>query len=200
MAKAHEIEAFGEEMKALYPDIEISPRWMLEWLKTFHSCPLPILYKALEEHAKTSRFKPAMSDIYQHAIQINGGKFGRKFESHGPFRMEWIKSQVAKGKRPAFANGTFWGWRDVSDCVYHEGHWKPVMEFLMDVLSPAEVTRQLTEFFEEKNTPPVRAVRHIYEKLKHNSALRHEYKKKLADLVEQAKYFSGQQQQQGMNI
>ena len=195
MASAIELSQFFSKMKELYPEVTITDAWASEWLDNFRYCPIDVLYKALKEFARTSKFKPSLSEMYGIATQLAGGKFRRPQYQTTDFALKWNHAQREKG----FVHTGKWGWKPESDCVRHKGTWKPKLEFLIDVLGGDAVTNELKDLFGVRQQPEWRAVRLVYSAMKRQEN-REKYQAKINDLVTQAKYFEGMLKQEEMNI
>lgn len=195
MASAIELDQFFQRMKELWPEVKVDNAWANEWLRNFRDCPLEVLNRALEEHARTSRFKPGLSDIYEQSIKIAGGRFRKPGAQDSAFVRKWSEAMRDNGK----VHTGKWGWKPKDQCVYHKRMWKPKIEFLMDVLGGDAVTQELRELFDVKSEPEWKAVRLVYEAMK-KPENRSKYERKIEDLVTHAKYFEGMLKQEAMSL
>ena len=199
MATKWELNQFFERLGELYDGCDVSESWMHVWLKNFEHCPVEVLYRALDRHVQDSRFKPQLSDIYKHALAIYGRHFRpQPKDDSTKFQEEWFKAQHNAGRVPCwtgsesdYPNGTFRGWRPRSEAVFHNGSWKPTIEFLMDVLGAQAVADELRGHFAAR-VPSGRPLTVLLEISKHlaTETGRKDYRDKIESLKAQALYFT----------
>lgn len=135
-----EVGSLLNNISKIWPNWEITDLAAEMWWQALAECPKDVSERTFRKWTEESKFPPTISEFRRLALQLAGGRFNQ-VRHEGQGEVPTPEGMVRVGKEPAP-----WCFVPKDDCVLVDGNWMRKVDFVVEMLSAGEVSKEFGRY------------------------------------------------------